>query len=346
IQSGHSTLDGVLAQYPDLADELRPPLESALWFRMRRATLDPRPGFVSASRRRLVEQIRLEQQVTPAPFYTRGVIAIGQFFSLITTQRRFAFQYALVFILALAMVAGTAGVARAAQRSLPGDLFYGVKISLEDATLALARDEATLAELHIRYAQYRLDEIQTLLAANRLEHVSDAVAAYEEHVNQAILHMIAVREQDQTRANALASSLHATMESNVGMFQLLAETASTEASQQIERILLVSAGVVDLLEDNVADIPLPPIVLETPTQAPTMTPIATQEIAISTSVPAETAIPSFLPSPTLLPSGVLTLEPSEPPIAEITATTSPTVTVTVAADSGDDEEETKEEKDK
>lgn len=340
IQSGQATLDGVLAQYPDLANELRPPLESALWFRMRRATLDPRPGFVSASRRRLVEQIRQEQQVRPATFYARGVIAIGQFFNLVTTQRRLAFQYALVFILALAMVAGTAGVARAAQSSLPGDLLYGVKTSLESATLALARDDASRAELHIRFAQSRLEEIQALLTANRLEHVSDAVAAYEEHVNQAILHMIAVREEDQARANALATSLHATMENNVGIFQLLAEGASSEASEQIERVLLVSAGVVDLLEDNVADIPLPAIVLETPTLVPTGTPLVTQEITISTQVPIDIVLPTVLPSRTSLPSATLMLTPIflDTPVAEITATTTPTVTVTVVADFEEDDQ--------
>jgi hypothetical protein len=346
IQSGQATLDGVLAQYPGLADELRPPLESALWFRMRRATLDPRPGFVSASRRRLVEQIRQEQAVKAVPIYSRGVIAIGQFFSVITTQRRLAFQIALVFVLLLGLVAGSAGTARAAQDSLPGDLFYGVKLSLEKAAVALARDEADRAELHIRFAQRRLEEIQALISVNRPEDIPEAVVLYEEHVNQAILNMIAVRDEDQARANALASSLHSTMETNAGVFQLLSETASATVGEQIERVLLVSAGVVDLLEDNVADIPLPAIVLKTPTAALTSTPLVTEEIAFSTSAPAETASPpTVLPSPTLLPSAILDLTPTplDTTVADISETTTPTITLTVVTGASD-EEETKEEK--
>ena len=60
IQSGQKSLDSALAQYPGIAAELRPRLEAALWLDGRKSSLDPRPGFVAASRNRLLSQIKSE----------------------------------------------------------------------------------------------------------------------------------------------------------------------------------------------------------------------------------------------------------------------------------------------
>jgi hypothetical protein len=300
IRSGKATLEGVLAEHPDQAEELRPLLESALWFRVRKATLDPRPGFVSASRRRVLEQIRQEQA---APAQPRWAGAIGQFWQALTGQRRLALQFSLALLMVLALVAGSAGAAREAQRSLPGEAFYGLKLSLEKAAVALARDDATRAELHIRLAGRRLEEIQALVASDRQEHIAAAVERYEEHVHQAIQHMIAVRVENQERANELALALQAMMEANMGSLRLLAESAPERVSEQVERLLLVSAGVVELLEDSVASIPLPAILLDTPTSTSTLTPPATLEAAAppSTATATSTRTPTPQPSATLTP---------------------------------------------
>lgn len=333
IQSGQATLDGILAQYPDLAEELRPPLEAALWFRMRKATLDPRPGYVSASRRRVVERIGQEQAAKAVPIYTRGVIAIGQLLQNVTVQRRLAFQLAALVLLMFLLVGGSGGAARAAQKALPGEPLYGVKIMMEKAALALAVEEGEKAELHIRYAQRRLAEIQALIEEDRQQYIPVAVTQYEEHINLAIRHMIAVRRQDQGMANMLAASLQSAMEEWVGVFRLLAESVPEDVQEQIDRIMLVSAGVVGLLEDTVADIPLPAIVINTPTTAPTETPGSTPEVAVSTSAPTATLTPSPMASAT---SGVI---PTFVVIAtdELPVTETPTATLAIIADTDEDE---------
>jgi len=297
IQSGQATLEGVLEQHPDLADELRPLLETALWFRMRKATVDPRPGFVAASQRRLVEQIKQEQAARSEPLYLGGVSVIKQFFEGLTA-RRLAFQMAVVIILAAGLVAGGAGVGRMASTALPGEPLYGVKIAMEDASLALQGDHAARAELHMRYAQRRLDEIRVLAAENRLDEIADAVVMYEEHVNQAIRYMLAVKGIDQGRANELALSLHAMLVRNISLLQQLAGTSSEGVGEQIERVLLVSAGIVDLLGNSVADIPLPPIFTATPTSVPTTEPGNTPAALDPTPIPAATGTPLPPPAPT------------------------------------------------
>ncbi len=297
IQSGQATLEGILDRHPDLAEDLRPLLETALWFRMHKATVDPRPGFVMASQRRLVDRIKEEQAAAAEPVYAGGISAIKQFFEGLTA-RRLAFQLAVVVLLAVGMVAGGAGVGRMATTALPGDPLYGVKIVMEDASLALAGDEASKAELHMRYAQRRLDEIRELAAQNSPDEIAEAVLMYEEHINQAIRSLLAVKGLDQGRANELALSMHTMLVRNVDLLQQLALTAPQGIWDQIERVLLVSAGIVDLLGSSIADIPLPPIFTAMPTLAPTSLPGKTPAAFDPTPVPAATRTPLPPPSPT------------------------------------------------
>ena len=58
IHGGQEELASVLSCCPDEASELRPLLEVAVWLWSCRAAFDPSPGFVSASRRRLVSMIQ------------------------------------------------------------------------------------------------------------------------------------------------------------------------------------------------------------------------------------------------------------------------------------------------
>ena len=58
IQNGEATLDTILERYPELADELQPQLEAAVWLHQRAESFGPRPGFVRASRSRLVNRIQ------------------------------------------------------------------------------------------------------------------------------------------------------------------------------------------------------------------------------------------------------------------------------------------------
>ncbi len=329
IQSGQATLEEVLEQHSNLADELRPLLETALWFRIRKATVDPRPGFVRASQRRLVEQIKQEQAARAVPVYAGGVSAIKQFIEGLTS-RRLAFQMAVVIILAAGMVAGGAGVGRMASTALPGDPIYGVKIALEDASLALAGDQAATAELHMRYAQRRLDEIQALAAENRVDEIAETVLMYEEHVNQTIRYMLALKGLDQGRANELALSLHAMLVRNIDVLQLLAETAPKGVGEQIERVLLVSAGVVELLGNSVADIPLPPFFTATPTSVPTIRPSVTLAALDPTPVPAatRTALPTPAPTQAVSPTTPATPVWSATPTERVILTPVPTASAT------------------
>jgi len=61
IESGQETVDSLLSRYPELWDTLRPPLEAASWLYNHTYLMNPRPGFVDASRQRLVYHLYYER---------------------------------------------------------------------------------------------------------------------------------------------------------------------------------------------------------------------------------------------------------------------------------------------
>ena len=101
-------------------------------------------------------------------------------FSLIFRHVRFA---AIPVLIAGFIALG--GVAWASQESLPGDVFWPVKITTEEIQKLLTRDEAKKAELHMKFAEERLDETTKLIGEGTAngENISMALKRFELDVN-------------------------------------------------------------------------------------------------------------------------------------------------------------------
>jgi len=341
IQNGQSTLEGVLAEHPDLAEDLRPSLEAALWFRMHRATLDPRPGFVAASNRRVLEKIQQEQLAKTQPAPVAGENIFARIWQAMTGQRLLVFQAALAFVLLFMGVAGSGGIAYAAQDALPGDLLYRVKVSLENAEEVFTQGEAPKAVLQIRLAQRRLTEIQSLIAHDRLGDIPKTITMFEDHINRAIHHVIAVRGLDQDRAAVLVASMQSVLQEQVGIFNQLASNASPALRELINRIMLVSNGMIGLASEALVDTSVPGLVIDaTSTVRPTPTPFAAQVLATST-IARPTSVPSAtLPYYEWLPTA------TQPVATELIPTPSPTLVLTVVAEDKVEEEDKEDSDDK
>ncbi len=152
VRSGHSTIEECLQQYPALRDELRPLLETALQIRTD-------GGPLSAESR-----ARIRARLLAAMHDPNGV---GQRAPPRQAPRPFfAFRLAPALgagLLALAVAGG--GTVFAAQRSLPGDALYRVKTASENVQLALTFDHHDKADLRLRLAGRRVNEIAS--QANR-----------------------------------------------------------------------------------------------------------------------------------------------------------------------------------
>jgi hypothetical protein len=148
-------IEAVLRQYPQQADQLRPLLETAVAARHHYAIApEPAPGKLAAGRARLLaEAARYRKQTGVVPARPGKPV----------TRRRFALKFATAFLAAALILAsiGT-GVAWAAQDSLPGDMLYPAKLTVEDLRLSLVSDPTTETNLALQFGEERVQELQAL----------------------------------------------------------------------------------------------------------------------------------------------------------------------------------------
>ena len=116
--------------------------------------------------------------------------------------QKFAFSAVMVVIVIAVLLFGGAGAtAFAAQTSLPGDTLYPVKTGLEQTQVRLSRNAYEQAQLHLRFAERRLNEIAELIKAGRYEDVKIASAEFEYYVQQALNTLQVVMTGDPARAS-------------------------------------------------------------------------------------------------------------------------------------------------
>ncbi len=284
IRGGRESIDSVVARYPEYGDELQAQLEIAMWLSSASTALDPSPGFVSASRRKLVSRIQLENQpiiVAPLTWGER----LQNFLSIQQVA-----PIAFVFVLMLALfVSGT--VVSASQKALPGDDLYSVKLTLEQIALATSLDEKNDAELQIQYVENRLTEVQALIIEERYEEIAETIQEYQEQVSKTLETIKTVSDQDRFLAYKLAAQLEGILDEQKIILAVLSANAPESVGLNIStRVLVHSLIVKNLAAENFANI-LPPRPVAPPTAIPTATPTRTPR-------PSPTLAPTQPPAPT------------------------------------------------
>ncbi len=165
VLSGEESIDSALSRYPNLAEDLRPELEAAVWLHTNREAADPRPGFVPTTRQWLVAQVGRE--------------SAGKFHVIWHSP---VFRFVTVVFLVLGLLFASSRAAFASGDTLPGDDLYPVKILLEDARLAFTLDKNRDAELRIQFAQRYLVECAILVSTERYDDALVALQNYDRHV--------------------------------------------------------------------------------------------------------------------------------------------------------------------
>lgn len=198
IQLGRDTIESSLARYPQYADQLRPLLEIGV--RVRPGPLAPlRPGPRARAKAQLLERA---DQLTAR----RKSVVTKRPMSRPAWLRLMPAAIALVMICSLAGL----GMATASASSLPGDVLYPIKRMSEQVTIALAA-AANRPELHVQFAQRRLDEFEALSVrgdfsqglvteaaneiANALSEVGQSSESGQQTTLQSIVHMADARQQ-------------------------------------------------------------------------------------------------------------------------------------------------------
>jgi len=318
VFSGQETIDSVLAKYPEYADEIRPELEAALWLRQQRAVSAARPGFVAASSKRLVDQIKQESS-NPAPVKIPG-------FKWDPALLGLALATVFIFVSFFTFRSGIQYV----NNSLPGDPGYSLKLTVEEAQLSAASDVAEKAALHIEFADRRAHEISSLVEQGRYEDAEDTFINYRKNLTIAA-DLIKEMDGDPVHQAELAQDLATTTALNNEMFgsvmaaavDMPAETALafndaiTLGNETVSVMIVVldDLGLEWVPPTGVKIIPTATL-YSSPTNTETQEPTNTQR---PTSTPTPTR--TFTPSPTLTLTA--TWDPRTP---TLTSTPSPTAT--------------------
>ncbi len=135
------SIEEVLRQHPRHAADLRRELEPAIWLASHRECVQPRPGFIPASRKRVAERVKEEA-------FSREGKRPG--LALARPSRRLAFQIVAVFLIAALLLGGVSGAVSAAQNALPGEQWYGVKRFGESVAFHLAINDVRRVELEMQ----------------------------------------------------------------------------------------------------------------------------------------------------------------------------------------------------
>lgn len=157
IEQG-ADIDTVLFRYPDLADELRPMLETS--FKAKELGRPaPSQAVVKSNRAKLLQhaaQMR-EQKIGTA---SRRAWSVPLRRTLVT------------LVVLIALFAGGTGLVRASSNTLPGDNLYPVKRTWEDVQVFFTFNSQQRQALELEHENERLDELHDLFAEGRSASVT------------------------------------------------------------------------------------------------------------------------------------------------------------------------------
>ncbi len=309
MAEGKARVESCLLAYPALADELRPLLVVS-----EELLAAPKPELSPEARARIEDRllaaavasglVRRERKPLPRPRLR---------LSISLPKWRLAYS-ALAAVVAVVLLLTTVFVGAA--NALPGSLFYPVKLVTEDAWLwvAPAHDEP---ELHLRFAQRRLEEYQKLteqgvyddsLLDAMVAHVDAALTGIEELPPSVALDLLDQAEEVVAEQRDVLGGMLADLppESRVALDRFLVTTlAQITRMQAMRRAMLpyatATAPVLDLTLVP-TDTPEPDessTATFTPTLVSTETSSGTEPGEVTVTVPTETSTPSATPSATL-----------------------------------------------
>ena len=158
IEKG-SDLETVLRLYPDLADELRPILETSVEAR-NMAAGDPAPDVLRRGRSRVLQQAAQMREAKAQTSRRLWSVPL----------RRTLVSLAVI----VALFVSSTNLVRAATTTLPGDNLYPVKRTWEDVLVLFTFNMQARQLLELEHENERLEELYELFAEGRLAKVDFA----------------------------------------------------------------------------------------------------------------------------------------------------------------------------
>ena len=173
-----------LLRYPDLADELRPILETSAHAKSLAVSV-PSADMMRRNRAKLLQRAAVLRVAMVKPSSSNLWFA---------SLRRLA-----VIALVLVFVFGSgAGLVRASSTTLPGDNLYPVKRTWEEVALLLTFDSQRRESLQVEHENERLEECYELIAEGRSARVDFAGIITQQNGNEWLVSGITIIISPQT----------------------------------------------------------------------------------------------------------------------------------------------------
>ncbi len=236
ISNGEETLETILAMYPQIAGELRPRLEAALWLVKARQNVEPRPGFIPATRKYVETRVDVLQ---PHGFWQRLFWRYS--------PQRWVFNIAspIIVLLLLALVINSAVLT--ARLSIPGDPFYSTKLLTENIQLALTFDQVDKTELYMQFSRERTTEFVELVLEGDYELLPPAATRLETEIIASLHALNNVSDNDPAVEMSVITNLRDTLSNEIFMLNVLKATSPSSARPGIDLAIQVAqSGVMAL----------------------------------------------------------------------------------------------------
>jgi hypothetical protein len=158
-----------------------------------------------------------------------------------TGKRKFAVPTiaAILFVVAI-IFGGASATAYASQSALPGDALYSVKTGLEQTQISLANDAYNRAQLHLVFAQRRLDEINALLSQGRTNEIEFASTEFENYIQKAMQEVQVVQAADPERGAGLSKLVSQALLDYAGALVSVLVNTPDAVKPVVERALIAS----------------------------------------------------------------------------------------------------------
>ena len=188
------TVEQCLGRYPELADELKPLLQTALSTKETLA-IKPRPEFRDRARYQMQTALREMEEKRQRRF------------SLFSWQPRWA---TVAITALLVLVLGGGSTVAAAGNSLPDQPLYPVKLATEKVRIAVTFSRLGKAELYVQLADERVNEVIAMAEKGQIEKMEQTA----ERLNEQLIAMTRVVEPEEA-PQALTAPPDAALEAPV-----------------------------------------------------------------------------------------------------------------------------------
>jgi hypothetical protein len=216
-------------------DTLDDHLTEIEWLQAQKDHLQPRPGFIAASRRRLIEHIQVESRATASPSLWQRLLGKP------SPRRRLREAFSLVLLAACLVFLGS-NILLASQIALPGEVFYPVKLATEQFQLAVTPSREGDAHLYIKFSQERTTEIIDLILEEDYDHVPPTVTLLDKQIDRTLASLDAMASQDASQAQVLATAFEKTLRDERVILTILADTYPPSARPVIDLALQANAA--------------------------------------------------------------------------------------------------------